>query len=433
LQKFTIPNNKLEIDFLVSKRSQNGLIPSILLGIYYLILWSPPGLFLEASFEIVIALGFLAFFIQRQKLDFSNMNLFITVTMLSFFGALISLFRSSNFSEAAWNTIAYAGNIISFMLFLPTLSTQKSRKLLIIIHILVALLWSFEIQRLVGAHGTLNYSTFQETGNNKNFIGMCISMASTACFYIAIFLKLWQKNTLINFLFKTVIGLIGFFLLFNLSLIYARSSLLSSFIGILVILYTLFNKSKKASTGVLKLLAFLIVIAGVVVVALPRIISVSTSWEQLLKPEGGKEGNTIDDRKVLLDKGLHIISQNPILGLGIGGGRHEVNDFEIGVYYETSLVHNTYLAEWVDKGILGISSLLFLLTGYYHFVKKRFSILPKIDQAWIVIMCVVFFVMLFKDLGTISMMMLAILAGIIYDQKVIEKQWRNLLIKQRKL
>jgi O-antigen ligase len=110
-----------------------------------------------------------------------------------------------------------------------------------------------------------------------------------------------------------------------------------------------------------------------------------------------------------LNKGLYIIRQNPILGVGIGGSRFAVS--EGLVYYPHYLIHNTFLTDWAEKGFLGLLSNFVWIWFYVKLVRKYFFSVALADQIWLVLFSLVFFEMLFLDMG-IGVAMQVILAGI---------------------
>ena len=403
-------------------RLKENWIATALVGIYYITLWDPPYLDIPPmTWYIVLSLALIAALLQQRILDFQMTKLFFSVLMLNLAGAVFSLFRAPFLDEAIWNTIGFLGNLLGYVFFLPILASRRTRAFILILHVAVAVLWSFTIKDLASSHGVLEYGTFRETGNNKNHIGICLALSSIILLYSAVFIKLNTRQRMYALIFKIFTGGGGLLIFFYLSLIYARSSLLAAILGILCIFAVLVLNGRKLITGLVKVTVAVSVTALVVVVMLPNVLSISTAWEKMLfAPEVNQAGNTYDDRIIILQKGFYLVGQNPILGMGIGGGRHEVHTIDRN--YRITLMHNSYLADWVDKGILGLLSNVVWLVGFLVFVRKYFLRLSVTDQIWLVLSGMIFFTMFFKDLSTLCFTILTIQAGIIYEQKILEQQ-----------
>ena len=401
-------------------RLKEKWLPSVLVGFYYISLWSPPFIAIPAlTWYIALSLAALAALIQGRKLDFQGVKTYFIILLLNFAGAVFSLFRAPFLDEAIWNTIGFAGNIVGYIFFLPVLASRQTRSFILFLHVGVAILWVFSIRDLVSTHGILEYGTFRETGNNKNHIGICLALAAVILIYAAAFIQIGR--TWYGAIAKVFIGGGGILILFHLSLIYARSSLLAAILGILSTLFVLVINNRNWLRGVFKGFVAMAITTAIVMAALPNVLSISTAWEKMVfNPEANEAGNTYDDRVLILQKGFYLVGQNPIIGVGIGGGRHGVNT--IDKKFTITLMHNSYLADWVDKGILGLISNFVWLGTFLVFVRKKFFRLAVTDQIWMVLSGMIFFTMFFKDLSTLCFTILTIQAGIIYEQKILEQQ-----------
>lgn len=395
-------------------------LPVLLVSIYFLSLWNPPFLPIPyLRWYMVLGLGIVAFLAQGSRLDMHAASPLWVVYGLSFAGALISLMRSPNFDLSLWNTVGFGVSLITSLLFLPVLATRLARRILLIVLIGTALIWVIEIQQLAQTYGTLYYSTFGVTGSNKNHIGFCLAMAGTAVFYLTAFWKpSFLKSNLLLWTMRLVMCLVGIILFYNLSLIYARVGLMTAAAGIGSVLVVLWIKSPSRGSGVARvgIAATLIIIT--IMYLLPQVLTVAPHWERMADRVENQGVNAFSMREELIRKGWYLVSQNPILGVGIGGTRPAIYSDEI---FHIALIHNLYLTEWAEKGILGLLSYVVWFIVYFNFTRKKFLSVPIADQIWLILVIILFIEMLFKDLSSISFMMLAIFSGIYYEQHLLDQ------------
>lgn len=395
------------------------LLPAILASIYFLSLWDPPFLPVpEFRWYMVFGLAIVAFLLQGAPLSMRAASPFWVVYGLSFVGAVASLLTATNFDLSIWNTVAFGVNFATFILLLPVLATRLTRRILLIALIGAALLWSVEIQRLVRTYFTLYYSSFGTTGSNKNHIGFGLAMAGTALFYLAVFWKpAFIQSNLLRWIVRMGLGLGGVFLFYNLSLIYTRSGLITAAIGISAVLMVLWIKSPRRGSGVLRVVVVALLIVLIILYLLPQVLTVSPQWETMADRVEEQGVGAFSSREELIRKGWYLVKQNPLLGVGIGGTRSAIYDYEV---FRIGLIHNLYLTDWAEKGILGLLSYVVWFLLYLQYIRKHFLQSPMVDQIWLILMLLLFFEMFLKDLSSISGTMLAIFAGIYYEQYLLE-------------
>jgi len=417
--RFSPPEKKTPspaIDLSIS-RPQGIWLPVFLVGLYFLFLWQPPLIPLpNLRWYMVLGLSVFAYILHKLPLNLKAASVFWSIYGLSFFGAILSILRAPSLDSALWNTVGAGIAFVTFLFFLPVLATKQARRFLLIILITAAVLWSFEIQQLVAKHGILVYSTFLETDGDKNHIGLLLALASTVLFYLTVFgvpLKLQQKWQI--FLIRMILFLGGVYLVYTLSLIYARSGILTVFVGMLSIIgiKLVQDKSGRSFISIIFIVAIMIFLLGNFI--LPKILEVSPAWEYLLR---STLTGTVANRFMLLQKGWFLVSTNPFIGVGLGGSRAAISSSYGN--FPSYLTHNAYLTDWAEKGILGLLSNIVWIFIYLRFTRKNFFILSVFDQIWLLIFFLVFFEMNFINMGSISMMMLAIFSGIYYEQYLAE-------------
>lgn len=392
--------------------------PVVLVGIYFLSLWKPPAWPLaDFRWYIVLGLAVAAFLMAKKKLSMYTIRALWIVYGVSLLGAILSLLRASDFNRATWNTVGMGINFLSCLLFMPTLASRKTRHFLLVILVGISILWTLEIQRLVTMHGALYISTFGETGENKNNIGMSLSLACISLFYLSVF---WKPSKITSkpllFVMRLGLGILAIFLFYNLVIIYARSNVLATFLGVIIVLAVMIIKPQNSSGG-WRIIAVLLIIAGTIVFLLPRILTVAPRWNDFsnFQNDGLSVIGTYDVRTLLIQKGLFLIRQNPFIGVGVGGSRFAAYDNQN--YFPQYLLHNTFLADWVEKGILGLLSNAIWVVLYFKTLRNRYFSLSLVDQIWLILFMLIFFEMNFINMSSISYFMLALFAGICADEQ----------------
>lgn len=410
-------NENLETQYhTVNSNKVTITLATLFASVYFLFVWKPPFLHsYNPPWFLVLSLAIITYLLLNKPIKWVRSTPFLSVFGLNFFGAIVSLFRAPEINLALQNTIAGGINFIIFLLFIPIIARQSFRKILIFILITSALLWSIEIQRLILSHDILFYSTFGETGSDKNAVGFLLALASIVLFYIAVFWKPLKRNRrLVKFIIRVTLVLFGIFFIYSLALIYARSAILIAISGICCIFVILIIKSRNLPLGILQSILFGSFIIVSVFYLLPRISEISPAWVYISDnfEEGGIIGS-FPTRILLIKKGLFLISQNPIIGMGIGSSRAAVNTFD--AQFPRYLIHNSYITDWVEKGILSVLSYIIWFFIYFRILKRLFFKVTLVDQIWLILFVPLFIEMNFLDMSTTSIIMLVILTGIYYE------------------
>lgn len=398
---------------LLDVESKGKWLPIIIVGIYFVTLWKPPMISMPPlRWYFVLGLALFAFVVLKKSISMHAAKVFWVVYGLSFLGAILSLLRANDTQQALWNTVGMGISFVSYLLFLPVLAVRKARKFFMWILVIIGILWAIAIQQLLVKHGMLYLGTFGETGEDKNHIGLCLSMSSIVLFYLS---ALWKPAKTLSkgifFIIRLGLGLLSILLIYCLVIIYARSGLLATALGICAVIGVILIKNPgwlgRSRAGVV-----IVILIGSVIFLLPRVLAASPQWNRLSNydTEGFGVISTYDIRVVLINKGLFIVRENPVLGVGVGGSRPAI--FSGQYYFPHYLIHNTFLTDWAEKGILGLLSNVVWIFMYIGILRKDFFNLPLIDQIWLVLFIPLFFDMNFLDMNSISVFMLAILAGI---------------------
>jgi len=393
-------------------------LPVLFLTVYFVSLWNPPLVPIPTmSWMIFFGLALYAYLLQKMRLNMNAARFFWIVFGISALGAIISLLRAPNQDLAMWNTVAMVVNFVGFMLFLPLVAMRQVRRVLLMTLMVVGVLWNFRILDLANSQESLGLGSFGKFGEDKNHIGLCLALVSTASLYLSVFLELPNASPERRLAYRSSLLLLALASVYSLTLIYARSALLTAILGgSIVIGIPFFKRGSKLRWW--QGLALIGIIAGAVILMLPRMFEKSPEWNRIsnIKNEGVDRAiNTYDIRSTLLEKGVYLISQNPLLGVGIGGSRAAVSSPTVD--YPHFLIHNSYLTEWAEKGILGIVSYAIWIVVYVQVLRRYFSETTIYDQVLLLLFIPLFFDMNFLDISSINIMMLLILAGIVYEKE----------------
>lgn len=376
---------------------------------------------------LVLACG--AHFTQNRKLNLRAAIVLWLVFALGFAGAVLSLLRAPDLDQSLWNTVGLGMNFVIMLLFMTTIATQHTRKALLLIIIGNGMLWTIQIQRMVSIYGTLAYSTFKETGSDKNAIGFFLALGAVALFYLCVFLKPkqpWRRWRLLAV--RIALAVAGVWFFFNMSLIYARTALISAILGIGAIFCVFYMQTRKDHRVPVKPILYLTALVLLGISQVPRIVTISPRWTDMYEVvvESVSSGN-IDEisesRTNLLRKGWTIVSDNPVLGVGVAGSRPAYSTATAS--FGVGLIHNSYLAEWADKGILGLIAYIVWLMLYVRIVRSMFWRLPNVDRLWLVLYVSLISMMASLDFTSVNLVFLAVLAGIYYEQVISAKKFKD--------
>jgi O-antigen ligase len=402
------------------KISDEKIAPLFLVCVHFVVVWDPPMLSISEQswygWYIPLGIAFISILLSKKLVDLKVGGFFWAVFGLSFLGAALSVFRAPNLGRSLWNTVALGINFLTHFLFIPLLSNERVRRWILVALILVMILWSLEVQSLVNIHNSLVYASFAETGENKNSIGFKLGMAGLALIYYSLFGD--PHNGLrkrMSFCIRFALGFLGIYLLYTMSLIYARAAILSTFIGLGAVLVVVYLKSNDKLLGLFVVVAALVMIFSLVVLLAPRVVATSPYWREIVRrlTEEGFRG-MFHPRITLLKKGWYLVSRNPILGVGVGGTKDSISNMHVSFphYY----IHNLYLTDWAERGILGLVSYIVWFLAYARMLRKVFFSSSVVDQIWMLLFVPLFFAMGFKDMSTLVVAMLSLLSGLQYDK-----------------
>ena len=181
---------------------------------------------------------------------------------------------------------------------------------------------------------------------HPSYYGMMILMAAIICF-VDIKKKLCLKG---HSLLKIIIVILLISIQFLVS---SRAMILAA--SIIAVWFSLsFIKYKK----------YTVIITGLIIIALPVLLSLHPRFSRLIssvRSANMETLNVIDDRFSIWNSALILISENPLLGVGVGDVKNELvknsrkNDFPFSSDYNC---HNQYLEQWLSGGLFSLIILI---------------------------------------------------------------------------
>ena len=221
---------------------------------------------------------------------------------------------------------------------------------------------------------------------NSNTLGMCASFAIVINLYFLLSKKISVWTTALAFLGVVVVFASG-----------SRKALVSLFLGIFLYLMV---RSFRKNQRTLPLLRFLIVLPIAVFVVyqilqLPIFSGMMGRMEGMLNiVTGGTVEKSAMIRFSLVQLGISLFKQHPILGIGIDNPRL----FTYGVTGQSFYLHNNFLEILSSGGVVGF------ILYYWIYVKLLFTLIRKrdFDDPQYCICFVLLILLLIMDYGMVS-------------------------------
>ena len=411
------------------------LVGVILIGLLFVSLWDVKLLRVQGLgikdirwFQF-LALGMYVFLFHGLGFNFYAARKLLIIYGLMIVGALLSVLRADDVSQVSNNTAGMAAAQISFLLMLPVLATRRLRMMSMLALIGVAVILSVQVLVLTAQFGGRTRFVFKEYIGDKNYVTLCLSLASTALLSFALFWRISSARRLRRVIIRILATIGCFCFIYVASLTYSRSGLLTA-ISAAVIVLSLYAIKKKVRGWIVSI--FLVSTLAILTANfLPEYLEAYPFW----KTNFGRFVNWQSDdemrtRRTLFAKGIELVSENPIIGIGPGlsqFARTEEGQSGTPKY----LIHNSYLTTWVELGMLGLVGCFFYLT---YLSKELIAHLQRpnaelINLVWLMTLVPFFIMQFFLDVGTLSMFLIALLAGISYerDSARVQKRpvWRS--------
>jgi len=197
-------------------------------------------------------------------------------------------------------------------------------------------------------------------------------------FAIVVGIYLWKQNfTFVNHKEKYMLGASLVFLIFFIHIFAVRSGILTLYIAIVVMIFHWLFTQKAYLKGLLAL-AGMAIFAVCAVQFIPSLHSRMSyfQYELDLIKKGELHPEHSDAQRLLsIEYGLQIAKQNPLIGVGVGDIKSEMDKLYAqnagSEFVKSKLPHNQFVYFLAASGIIGFLVFVFTLC-YPWFSKKRY-------------------------------------------------------------
>jgi O-antigen ligase len=358
--------------------------------------WEPPGFYfwLESfRWYFMVGIAGLVFILQKADLNISRARFYILFSLLSWLGALLSLLRTPLPDEILYKLVSMTIPFFLGLVFIPVISINSGRLVWLGTLIIAALMWGYKVVQLWILEGEGVRHILYGPGMDHNLVALCLAIAATTLMIVALYGDVITIRVPLQKLLK-LSGFLGsvFFLICSF-LTYSRSGFIITLVGIFFAIFTLILSNRKKT---LLVILFILFIGYIMVI--PIVQLTNPTWFIKINEIARLDDPTtsVFVRTVLLRKAWGIVQENPFIGIGPGIFR-VIYDPMIG-HQSFYMVHNTYLATWVENGILGLFGYIVWLYLWARLLFK-WNNLSLIKQILLSAFVPFFIMLFFLDIG----------------------------------
>ena len=385
---------------------QESTLAVILIFSYCLYLLAPPWLIpSDTRWYAHLAVCIIVYMLYGKAIDINASKLYWVFAFLYLSGAILSLLRVSDITSGMYLIIGSAISFLTYFILTPSLSSQRVRAWLLVALILAAIGWTIHVQsQMADLRYLLTPYYLKGPGNDKNFIAFILSLAITIVFATFV---VWDNPVrgLSKKLIKVGLLALGLYFLYYVFLTYSRSGLVATFSGLLGVLALYL---KKRGLGIGPIVVLTIVGFSGYYFLIAQLPQLAPQWV------GYFDEDRLGMRVTDIQKAVAIISENPIIGIGIDQTKNSYSVFGQIESFERGLPHNLYLKAWAEVGLLGIIGFGSWIFFFLKKIRYDFPNLSMVDQIWMMAFIPLFTMLAFLDLSTIAYLLLALMAGIFY-------------------
>jgi O-antigen ligase len=368
-------------------------------------------------FEVFpLALG--AFLLNGWRFNFRAATPFLLIIGLVLMGACLALLRAEDLRQAAWNTAALTVTLTSLCLMLPTLAASRCRRFVIIVVCVAACATALRVHNFVELYGDETRHLLTGRGNDKNIIGLIITVGEITCLSLALFLRSGRQPKVVTFSFRLGLIVIAAVLIYHVAFTFSRSALLVSLMMSAVVIG--FLGLRHRLLGVALALTLGLAFAGVAALAIPKLLERLPSWSMHYdRFINWRTDDAMAARRETTKKGLLTVAENPIIGIGHGMTKGYIADGETGNQRDR-LIHNGHLAMWAELGLPGLLATIGVLsvTLKQAWVHVRARQTRPWDICCVFVAMTIFAMSFFLDCSTLYWLSAGLVSGICYQQRV---------------
>jgi O-antigen ligase len=390
----------------------------VLVGLFTFNSFSPLGVLrFQLRWYHVLAFGIVVFAANRGRLNLKAALPFLLITSLTLLGAFLAPFRSGFTEDVLRNTVGLAVSLLGFLLLLPTLAAEQSRRWVIVSLLICSFLWLLKLRSVVAMLGDETRLALSGPGLDKNFIAFILVLGMTILLGVTLFWSLRRRGARSGFWIRITSLAAALGLLFSLAFTFSRSGIVVALfmISVSLIIYAL----KFRLRGVAISLSLLALIAVLGSIAVPAILVKLPSWTMNYdRLVNWRTDDAMRARRDLLRKGWLIVQENTIVGVGPGMSKPYVAADDLGGRWG-KLIHNGYLTTWAELGLPGLAASLVLIGIWIAEVARRIRDFRAGTSDFICLLVAgaMLAMNFFLDYGTVYWLFATLTCAMAYDRR----------------
>ena len=400
-------------------RCQASWLSSLLVALFTFYSFSPINVLrFQSRWYYVLAFCLVIFAANRARFSVRAAGPFLAVSGLTILGAFLAPLRSGFTEDVLRNSVGMSIGLLSFLLLLPTLAEERSRRWVVLSLLLCSLLWLLRLRSIVAELGDDTHQALSGHGQDKNMIAFVLVLGMTILLGAALFWRGRRGGTLVGWGIRiaALVGSLG--MLLFLAFTFSRSGLLVGLFMVFVGLLAYALKNRLGGLAVALCLAALV--AGLASVSIPMILARLPSWERNFdRLVHWRTDDNMSARREFLRKGWLIVRENPIVGIGAGMSKAYVLDAGEGIR-PGFLVHNGYLTSWAELGLGGLAASLGLIGLWLIEMRARIRDPHSrtVDFACLLASGAMLAMNFFLDYGTILWFFAALICALSYERRL---------------
>ncbi|NQU35412.1 MAG: O-antigen ligase family protein [Bacteroidetes bacterium] len=294
---------------------------------------------------------------MNKKFEWRALGRFKWIYILIGISWILLLITQDEFTSTLESVFKSSVAISTFLLLIPTLSHPLARKILF-----YAILYTAFMRCIViidyAQYDILYSESLHGFGKDKNYSGMLLAMGTT----LLLPFILSKKVSMLYRLFSSGLSIWFLYWIFNTG---SRSAVVTVFASVLAIGYLYIVKVRGVTVKLrMVVLGFVIVVFSVSAIQslTDKYGVLQENFIRLIEFVNGERAD-INGRLELFNMAVTKIIENPIIGSGYGSSEY--------MRGKRALTHNSFVAQWIETGLLGILSLFLFVIFVWKEIKQQ--------------------------------------------------------------
>ena len=374
---------------------------------WFLMTATEPFKFKDIRWYTVLTISLIAFLLMNKSFVWRALGKYRWIFIFTGVGWLLLILFQIDFMFTVESVFKSFIAICTFILLIPTLSHPMARKFLFFGILYTAFMRCFVVFDYT-QYELIYFESLHGLGKNKNFTGLMFGIGILA-------LTPFILSSKVLILKRIFGGGLAICFLYWLFLTGSRSAAIAVSGSILVIGYIYIFKEMGIETKV-RTVAFITLFSIFGLVTIPLLSEkygvINENFVRLTEFLSGKRLD-INSRRVLINLSIERIKDSPICGSGFGSSKYLT-----GKYF---LTHNTYLTEWIERGLPGILSLFLFVVFVWGEIRLQVKSMiygqeHQLDLALSLTGIQVVLMMLTMNIGTFLIFYICLFAAFEYER-----------------